>query len=143
MVGIIITISCIVLTVMTFCAFDKLVTYDSVLSNIAATILLLSSIAFGVVSMLCGISLIVSSSETAKNRRMSELEQQRDAILYLMENDALPGSDFISEVKDYNNRILAGRRWMNSKLLKDFEFDFWYEIEPIYLDIKSHQVDQV
>lgn len=84
--------------------------------------------------LIAAMLLILAHIPYLSNKKQTEMQEQRRAILYIMEKDGYTGSDIIGQISAYNAEVKRGRLKMDSFWLSAYEFKFWYDLELIELE---------
>ena len=89
----------------------------------------------GIVAFVCGAFFIGSHSPYFRREAMIELEQKRNAILYVMEKNEGSIVGLASDISGYNSAVLSGRMRMHNIWLKNISYDFYDELELIEVSV--------
>lgn len=84
--------------------------------------------------LIFGIFFIVAHIPTIEANTKTQYEEKYKAVMYILQNDKIPGSDIISQISQYNSDILQRRRYNASIWFKDYTFDFYDELPLIELE---------
>lgn len=99
----------------------------------ASTVFQIFTIMSGVIVVFCGVGFIFVHNEYSCERKRIELNEQRESLVFFIENSGTGAIALADSVAEFNANIINGRRALDNFWLKDITYPVYDDIEPINL----------
>lgn len=101
------------------------------LDDTLGSVIITTALTSGVVAFICLIFFIGAHSSYFRKTAMTEYEEKRNAILYVIEKNEGSIIGLASDISDYNSSVLKGRMRMHNIWFKNLSYDFYEDLELI------------